>query len=172
MESLSLLSIHELFEAQARARPGAVAVVYEGSMLTYGQLNAKANQLARRLRQEGVGPDVAVGLLVERSLEMMVGILGILKAGGAYVPIDPEYPQERIAYMLADSNCQVLLTQGQHQTNWSGLSLELEDANLYQGAETNLAGLAGPQNLAYVIYTSGSTGKPKGVAIEHRGVVN
>ena len=103
--------IHELFEEQVERTPEAIAVVYEGEQLTYGQLNGRANQLARYLRDQGVGPDQLVGLCVERSVEMVVGLLGILKAGGAYVPLDPGYPPERLAYLLQDASPQVLLTQ-------------------------------------------------------------
>src|SRR5207247_4070276 len=103
--------VHQLFEEQVQRTPEAVAVVYEDEQLTYGELNAKANQLAHKLRELDVGPEVLVGICVERSLEMVVGLLGILKAGGAYVPLDPSYPKERLAYMLGDAAPKVLLTQ-------------------------------------------------------------
>src|SRR5450631_265041 len=103
--------LHELIEARVREQPGAAAVVYEDASLTYGELNARANQLARHLRSLGAGPGVLVGLMVERSLEMVIGMLGILKAGGAYVPLDPAYPTERLAYMLEDAQLSLVLTQ-------------------------------------------------------------
>ena len=169
--------IHQLFEAQVELSPDAVAVVFEGQQLSYRELNARALQLARYLQSLGVGPEVLVGICVERSFETIVGILGILKAGGAYVPIDPAYPSERIGYMLDDSQLPVLLTQKQlvaslpeHQarvvcldSDWEEISTESEVS-----AITDLT----PENLAYVIYTSGSTGKPKGVKVAHRGLCN
>jgi len=169
--------IHQLFENQVERTPEAVAVVFEEEQLTYLELNAKANQLALYLRSLGVGPEVLVGICVERSFDMIVGILGILKAGGAYVPIDPAYPSERIGYMLDDSQLPVLLTQKQlvaslpeHQarvvcldSDWEEISTESELFPI-----TDLTS----QNLAYVIYTSGSTGKPKGVKVAHRGLCN
>src|SRR5580658_9396059 len=133
--------VQELFEEQARLRPEAVAVVYEEESLTYGQLNGRANQLARRLRKEGVKADSVVGLLVDRSLEMVVGILAILKAGGAYMPIDPNYPAERIEYLLNDSGCLVLLAQMRYliQQPYVATAIALEDPSLYQGADGDLA---------------------------------
>jgi amino acid adenylation domain-containing protein len=168
--------IHDLFTAQAARTPDAVAVTFENEHLTYGELNRRANQLAHYLHKLGVGPEVLVGICVERSLDMVVGLLGILKAGGAYVPLDPAYPQERLAFMLTDARAPVLLTQQalleslpQHtartvclDTDWKEIALE-SDENHVSGA--------GGNNLAYVIYTSGSTGKPKGVAIEHHSTV-
>ena len=169
--------IHELFEQQVEKTPEAVAVIFEREQLTYQQLNQRANQLAGYLRQLGVGPEVLVGICVERSLEMIVGLLAILKAGGAYVPIDPTYPQERIAFILEDAAVSVLLTQ-QHlaQTLPSSaaklLCLEaLGEAVAIQSQE-NLTSGAIADNLAYVIYTSGTTGKPKGVLLNHRGLSN
>ena len=106
-------SVHEMFEEQAERRPEAVAVEYEGRQLSYGELNRRANQLGHYLRKQGVGPEVRVGICVERSLEMVVGLLGILKAGGAYVPLDPNHPAERLSFMLSDSGARVLVTQGQ-----------------------------------------------------------
>jgi|GEM_PF-401820 len=169
--------IHELFEAQVEKTPDAVAVVFEEQKLTYSQLNSKANQLAHYLQKLGVGPDVLVGICVERSVEMVVGLLAILKAGGAYVPLDPSYPSERLAYMLCDATVSVLLTQQslvrllpEHPAqvvcldgNWS-LSTELSTQNLDSKVQ--------PSNLGYVIYTSGSTGRPKGVAMSQRALVN
>ncbi len=169
--------IHQLFEAQVAENPDAVAVVFEKQRLTYGELNCRANQLAHYLRTLGVEPEVLVGICVERSLEMIVGILGILKAGGAYLPLDPAYPPERLAFMLEDANIQVLLTQEQwverlqsHQSQI--ICLEKNWETIAQENENNLNSNLTLKNLAYVIYTSGSTGKPKGVQIEHRGLLN
>ncbi|WP_272491225.1 AMP-binding protein [Paenibacillus apiarius] len=126
------------------------------------------------MRAEGVRPDQPVGLLVERSLEMIVGLLAIMKAGGAYVPMDPEYPEERIGYMLEDSGAKLLLTQSHLQKgeSFEGKRLMLDDERMYSEAGSNLQPVAGPDHLAYVIYTSGTTGKPKGVMVEHRGLCN
>jgi amino acid adenylation domain-containing protein/non-ribosomal peptide synthase protein (TIGR01720 family) len=171
------LCIHQLFEHQAALRPDSIAVVYEDERLTYAELNRRSNQLAHHLQSLGVGPESLVGIYVDRSLEMMVGLLAILKAGGAYLPLDPEYPQERLSFMLEDSSAPVLLTQ---QSLAHSLSLhhshlvDLDSAWLSFSdlSELNPAGYVCSGNLAYVIYTSGSTGRPKGVQIEHRAVVN
>ena len=147
-----------------------------GQPLSYGELNARANQLAWKMREDyEVGPDRIVGLLVERSIEMVVGILGILKAGGAYLPIDPEYPRERIKYMLEDSACDLLLTQGRFvgTMSFSGDTIDLEECKTLQRRSAgNLPSRGSSSDLAYVIYTSGSTGKPNGVLVEHRNVMN
>lgn len=159
--------LHSLFEQQVERDPDAVAVRFEDQQLTYGELNGRANQLAHHLQALDVGPDVLVGLCVERSIEMMVGILGILKAGGAYVPLDPEYPQERLAFMLDDSRVPVLLTQQRlveklPETVAHIISLDADwDRIARENAENPVSG-ARAENLAYVIYTSGSTGRPKG----------
>jgi amino acid adenylation domain-containing protein/FkbM family methyltransferase len=169
--------IHELFEAQVERSPNAVAVVFEDKQLTYRELNRRANQFAHHLQKLGVGPDVLVGICVERSLEMIVGVLAVLKAGGAYVPLDPAYPKKRLALMLEDAQMPVLLTQHRlveelpaHEaqvvcldTDWQVIARESE--------EMPISGTT-PENLAYVIYTSGSTGTPKGVAVEHRQLSN
>ncbi len=166
-------TIHGLFEEQAERHPGAVAVEYEDERLTYRELNERANRLARTLRGQGVGADRLVGIMAERSPSMVIGILAILKAGGAYVPIDPDYPEERIRYMLDDSGTQVLLLQShlQDKAAFAGVSLLLDDEQTYAADGTNLASVNEPHDLAYVIYTSGTTGKPKGTLIEHRNVV-
>ena len=178
--------VHELFEQQVERTPNALAVQYQGESLTYAELNAKANQLAHRLRamtdESGapvVGPDTLVAISVERSLEMVVGLLGILKAGAAYVPVDPEYPADRIAHILGDAGARLVLTQDTLKESLpvSGARiLSLDDASLYadQPASNIPRALTGTtsSHLAYVIYTSGSTGQPKGVMNEHRGVVN
>ncbi|MDP4147320.1 MAG: amino acid adenylation domain-containing protein, partial [Bacillota bacterium] len=167
-------TIYELFEEQVEKTPENIAVVYEEKELSYRELNEKANQLARVLREKGVGPDKIVGIMVERSLEMIVGIMGIIKAGGAYLPIDPEYPKERIEYMLEDSKADILLTQTQlvGKSEFSGNIIKIDREDLYVGESSNLQKANTSSALAYVIYTSGSTGKPKGVMIEHRSVIN
>ncbi|NET89190.1 MAG: amino acid adenylation domain-containing protein, partial [Kamptonema sp. SIO1D9] len=170
--------IHQLFEAQVEQTPDAVAIVFGNEQLTYRELNQRANQLAHYLNKLGVKPEVLVGICVERSLEMIVGLLGILKAGGAYLPLDPAYPSERLTFMLSDSQVPVLLTQEKLvaelpdeyrarvvclDTDWETITKESEE-NLLSGVKS--------ENLAYVIYTSGSTGKPKGVMALHRGLLN
>jgi len=169
-------SIQELFEAQARRTPEAVALEYEGLRLTYRELNARANQLASYLGRHGVGPEVRVGICAERSLEMVVGTLGILKAGGAYVPLDPDYPASRLSFMLEDTAAPVLLTQARLRDRlpaYAGrtVSLDADWREIAREGEENPKVKVGARNLAYVIYTSGSTGKPKGTCIEHRSVV-
>ena len=169
--------VHEWFEARVKECPDAPAVTFAGHHLTYRELNRRANQLAHYLRRAGVGPDVLVGLFLERSLEMVVGLLGILKAGGAYVPIDPEYPRERVAFLLEDSGVAVLLTEEGLRgllPSYSGRILCLDGgwASLSGEEISNPPGAAAPHHLAYVIYTSGSTGTPKGAMNSHRGVCN
>ncbi|OUL24319.1 non-ribosomal peptide synthetase [Nostoc sp. RF31YmG] len=169
-------SIHQLFEEQVARTPDAVALVFQGQQLTYRELNTRANQLAQYLQTLGVGADVLVGICVERSLEMIVGLLGILKAGGAYVPLDPGYPQERLAFMLADTQIKLLVTQKRlveklptHNANVICLDADWHTIN--QQATENFITNVKPHNLAYVMYTSGSTGQPKGVSVIHQGVV-
>src|SRR6266850_1364719 len=169
--------LHELFEAQVERSAEAIAVTYEGQEVSYGELNRRANQLGHYLQGLGVGPEVRVGLCLERSVELVVGILGILKAGGAYVPLDPDYPQERLAFMLEDSAPAVLLTSAHLQdslpSSWAQIvCVDTESEAIALQSEIDPAQLATARNLAYMIYTSGSTGRPKGVMIEHRGVVN
>ncbi|MBA9085510.1 amino acid adenylation domain-containing protein/non-ribosomal peptide synthase protein (TIGR01720 family) [Fontibacillus solani] len=167
-------TIHELFEAQVQRAPEQIAVVLEDTRLTYRELNEQANRLARALRAEGVGAGQFVGILADRSPEMIAGILGVLKAGAAYVPIDPEYPQERISYMLQDSRAKVLLVQNQWKDYavFDGKKIELGDTAQYSDDASNLEPVSKANDLVYVIYTSGTTGKPKGVMVEHRSVVN
>ncbi|QYK69501.1 D-alanine--D-alanyl carrier protein ligase [Paenibacillus sp. S02] len=167
-------TIHQLVEEQVKRVPEATAVVFEGRWLSYGELNERANRLARTLRSVGVLPNQLVGLMARRSLETVVGILAVLKAGGAYVPIDPEYPEERIRYILENSNAQLLLTQREllQQVPFEGIVLALDDEQAYSDDGSNLEPVSGPNDLAYVIYTSGTTGNPKGVMLEHRGLVS
>jgi amino acid adenylation domain-containing protein len=169
--------VHELFEQQCLYRQASVAIFLDDQSLTYGELNRRANQLAWHLRERGVGPDVLVGLCMERSLRAVVALLGILKAGGAYVPLDPAYPKDRIAYIVSDSRCRLLITDRETldripQDAGELLLLDEQFSAVAHQTETNPHPVASPQNLAYVIYTSGSTGKPKGVQIEHHSVVN
>ncbi len=169
--------IHELFEEQVERSPDAIAVILEGEQLTYRELNQRANRIAHHLRALGVGPEVLVGICVERSPLMVAGLLGILKVGGAYVPLDPAYPSERLAYMLSDSQVKVLLTQ-EKLANLLPVSaarviyLDGDWQNIGDHSEDNPFTEVKPSNLAYVIYTSGSTGSPKGVMIEHCSLVN
>src|SRR5207247_1146542 len=169
--------LHALIEAQVERTPDATAVVCEEERLSYRELNARANQLAHHLRKLGVGAEVLVGICMERSVEMMVALLGILKAGGAYVPLDPAYPEERLAFMIEDSGLQLLIT---HEPFRSTLSEQVEKLGridkdwpiISRESRENPATEVEPENLAYVIYTSGSTGRPKGVQICHRSLVN
>ncbi|HTA29834.1 MAG TPA: AMP-binding protein, partial [Candidatus Cybelea sp.] len=168
------LCLHQLIEAQVERTPGAVALIIGTERFTYREVDTRANQLAHYLRGIGVGPEVLVAICMERSLEMVIGLLAVLKAGGAYVPLDPSYPKERLALILEDARAAVLLTQERlvsglppHQSRV--LCLDTLDTSAESG-QTPPAG-ALPGNLAYVIFTSGSTGRPKGVAIEHRSVV-
>ena len=178
--------VHELFEAQEARTPDAIAVVHDDAELTYAELNAKANRLAHHLRTLGVEPDARVAICVERSLEMVMGLLAILKAGGAYVPLDPAYPAERLAYILDDIAPVAVLTHAQAQARvpaaFGGATaaipvIDLEaDANGWAGQPESNPDCSGvgltSRHLAYVIYTSGSTGQPKGVMVEHRNIVN
>lgn len=165
--------IVDLFEQQASATPEQTAVCFGQESLTYAELNQCANQLARRLRSIGVEREQLVGIIVERSMEMVVAILAVLKAGGAYVPIDPDFPEDRIQYMLQDCRARVLLTQTHLPlpADYEGQALYVDRDELYTGDGSNLPSINSPADLAYVIYTSGTTGKPKGVLMEHRNVV-
>ncbi|HEY9820921.1 MAG TPA: amino acid adenylation domain-containing protein, partial [Candidatus Sericytochromatia bacterium] len=169
--------IHQLFEEQVELTPDSEAVLFEDKQLTYRELNQRANCLAHHLRTLGVGPEVLVGICVERSLEMVVGLLGILKAGGAYVPLDPAYPPERLAFMLEDASVRVLLTQARLVESLPKhpgpiVCLDTDWEIIERQREENPGCSFTPENLAYVIYTSGSTGKPKGVLVAHSGVSN
>ena len=168
--------VQQIFEAQAQRTPQTVALAFAGKQLTYEQLNHRSNQVAHHLKRFGIRPEVPVGLFVERSLEMVIGLLGIVKAGGVYVPLDPDYPAERLKNMLQDSGVNVLLTQSKLRnllaefagpvicldTDWPAISAE---------SHSNPEHLTTPDNLIYTMYTSGSTGRPKGTAVPHRGVV-
>ncbi|MCA1603334.1 MAG: condensation domain-containing protein, partial [Acidobacteria bacterium] len=170
-------TVAELFELQVKRTPDAIAAVYEGERLTYGELNRRANQVAHYLRGRGVRAEVLVGVMMERSLEMVIGLLGILKAGGAYVPLDAAYPQERLAFMLADAAVAMLVTEAKlvdrvpKSSEAEMICLDTEWKVIAQESPENLESGAGAENLAYVIYTSGSTGQPKGVAVQHRSIV-
>lgn len=169
--------VHQLIEAQAERAPDVIAVICEEDRLTYRELDCRSNQLANYLRGLGVGPDVPVGICLERSTQMMVGLLGIMKAGGAYVPLDPEYPRERLAFMIEDSGLECVITQdslGQGLVD-CGKKLIYIDRDwtlISQGSQQKPSVPVGAKNLVYVIYTSGSTGKPKGVQVCHRALVN
>ena len=178
-------SIHELFEMQATRTPDKIAAVCNEDQITYRELNARANQLAHHLRSRGVGPEVSVGICLERGIEMLVGLLGILKAGGVYVPIDQQQPRERIAFMIDDAQVQIVLTQERFRdtfasldevlyldTPWTEIGLYTEGTKGQKAQNTaNLNVSVSPDGLAYVMYTSGSTGQPKGVSVPHRAVV-
>lgn len=168
-------TINELFEEQAERNPGLKAVVSGKQSLTYKELNYRANQIAHILREKNVKPDTVVGIMAERSVEMILGIMGILKAGGAYLPIDPNLPKNRIDYMAEDSNMHLLLTTSKARKDLNKITdyIFLDDERLYSGGlENNPGNVNNPEDLAYVIYTSGTTGTPKGVMIEHKSVVN
>ncbi|MCS8371810.1 amino acid adenylation domain-containing protein, partial [Pseudomonas aeruginosa] len=168
-------TLQQRFEEQARQRPQAVALILDEQRLSYGELNARANRLAHCLIARGVGADVPVGLALERSLDMLVGLLAILKAGGAYLPLDPAAPEERLAHILDDSGVRLLLTQGhllEHLPRQAGVEVLAIDGLVLDGyAESDPLPTLSADNLAYVIYTSGSTGKPKGTLLTHRNAL-
>jgi amino acid adenylation domain-containing protein/thioester reductase-like protein len=169
--------IHQIFEAQVEKTPDAVAVVFEAEQLTYKELNQRAKQLAHYLQNQGVKPEVLVGICLERSCELVVGLLGILKTGGAYIPLDPAYPQERLAYMLEDAQVSVILTQEKLVDNLpihnaQIICIDSDWEQITHKTRENYISEITPNNLAYVIYTSGSTGKSKGVMIAHHSLVN
>ncbi|MBW4611021.1 MAG: amino acid adenylation domain-containing protein [Hassallia sp. WJT32-NPBG1] len=168
--------IHHLFEAQVERTPDAIAVVFGDEQISYRELNRRANQLADYLGKLGVQPEVRVGICLERSLQMVIGLLGILKAGGAYIPLDPSYPQERLAFMLQDAQAPILLTQIQMlaklpQHSAQVVYLDSDWESIYQESEDNPNTQVLPSHNAYVLYTSGSTGQPKAVVIEHHSTV-
>lgn len=169
--------IHELIEHQAFLSPHSIAVTFGEQSLSYGELNARSNQLAHYLRSRGVQSKTLVGVFMERSLDMIVSLLGILKAGGAYVPLDPAYPAERVSFMIADSRMSVMLTRQEELQKLTGndvfaICLDRDWKYIAEQSQENLRRSAVPEDLAYVMYTSGSTGRPKGVLVEHRSVVN
>jgi amino acid adenylation domain-containing protein/non-ribosomal peptide synthase protein (TIGR01720 family) len=169
--------IHKLFELQVELTPDAIALKQNGQKLTYRELSDRANKIAHYLQSLGVKPETLVGICVDRSLEMIAGLLGILKAGGAYVPIDPAYPQERITEMIVDTQLSILLTQNRFQEKLTGytgktICLDTDWAEIASQSTANPVSAVQLNNLAYIIYTSGSTGKPKGVMIEHRSLLN
>ena len=170
-------ALHQIIERQVGRTPDNIAVEFEGQSLAYRQLNSRANQLAHFLRKQGAGPDVLVGVSMERSLDMVVALLGVLKAGAAYVPLDPTYPPDRLTFMVEDSGLKILLTQKSLLPLWSGshpqlVVLDRDWPTIAPEPSENLAVPILSDNLAYMIYTSGSTGRPKGVQIPHRAVVN
>ncbi|HEY0607598.1 MAG TPA: amino acid adenylation domain-containing protein, partial [Herpetosiphonaceae bacterium] len=171
------MCVHELVEAQVARTPEAIALVFEGQTLTYDQLNRRANQVAHHLRALGIGPDARVGLCLERSPELLIGVLGALKAGAAYVPLDPAYPEDRLAYMLDDAGVAALLTT-EHliaylpQLSVPALLLDADWTTIAQQPASNPCSGVQPDNLAYIMYTSGSTGRPKGVMNSHRAIGN
>lgn len=168
--------VHELLDEQAVCTPDAAAIIFEDRKLTYAELNQQSNQIGRYLRKLGVGREVKVGICVERSLEAVAGLAGILKAGGAFVPLDPEYPAERLRYMIADLDVQVLVTHkdlGDRFPDFSGriVCLDADWSTIAKEDPTTFAPACVPENLAYVMYTSGSTGLPKGVGVQHASIV-
>jgi amino acid adenylation domain-containing protein len=182
-EYRSAVCLHELFEQQVGRSPGAVALAYESEELTYSELNERANQLAQLLRKLGAGAETLIGVMMERSVEMVVALLGILKAGGAYVPLEPTYPEERLRVMIGDSGLRLLLTQsgmreaaaaavGESGAEVIALEEVSEELSAASEGESEGGRVAEADNVAYVIYTSGSTGRPKGVQITHRGICN
>lgn len=167
-------TIQQLFEEQVQRTPNRIAVKFDGMQLTYKELNAKANQLARVLRAKGVKNDCVVGIMLNRSIDLVIGILGIIKSGGAYLPVDPNYPKERIKLILKDSGARILITT-RNLTNDVVLNYEkvfINDACIYSEDTSNVKNVNVPNDLLYVVFTSGTTGKPKGVMIEHKNLIN
>ena len=167
-------TVYEMFEEYAAKSPDKIALVFKDKTLTYKELNTKSNQLARILRANSVKPNDVVAVLVNRSLEMIITIIAVMKAGGAYLPVDPEYPSDRIDFMLKDCDTRILLTQKhlKDQIKFEGKIILCDDDNIYTGTDSNLEKVNKLNDLIYVIYTSGSTGMPKGTLIEHKSIIN
>lgn len=166
-------TIHQLFEEQVEKTPENIALVFDNQQITYKELNQRANSLANVLRNQGVKPDDIVGIMVNRSVEMIIGLIAILKAGGAYLPIEPEYPEERVNFILQDSGMNIILTDNNSVNKITDChSINISNETSYSSNMDNLININTSKDLAYVIYTSGSTGRPKGVIIEHSSVVN
>lgn len=167
-------TLNTLFEEQVERSPSAVALIFKDTSITYKELNERANRLARLLRQNGACAGSIIGLMVRRSIEMIVGLLGILKAGGAYLPLDFEYPPERIKYMIQDSNTKILLLEKElyEKAEFTGTIIDINDESANNFERTNMENTCTSEDMAYVIYTSGSTGKPKGVVLGHKSVIN
>jgi amino acid adenylation domain-containing protein len=167
--------IQELFEEQVIRTPDNTAIVFQGKSMTYRELNVKANQLARKLRKYGATPDDYIGILMNRSLELIISIIAILKSGAAFLPLDPLYPDNRLNHSITDSNIRILLTADSlhgRDINFSSIIIRIDEEDIYTGNDKNLTLVNKSSDLAYIIYTSGSTGKPKGVMVKHRGVIN
>jgi non-ribosomal peptide synthetase component F len=169
--------VHELFEQQAGRDPGAISILCNGRQLTYGELNSRANQVARYLRNRGVGPETLVGVCLERSPELVIALFGVWKAGGAYIPLDPRYPQARLSRMANDAGMKFLLTEEKCASLFpalldSAIRMDSDWPAISREGTENLRPIASPENLAYVMFTSGSTGQPKGAMIQHSGLVN
>ncbi|MCB2311577.1 amino acid adenylation domain-containing protein [Clostridium tagluense] len=166
--------LNELFEEQVENTPNNIALIYKNKRMSYKELNEKSNQLAKLLIEKGVKSDTIVGIITERSMEMIIGIMAILKAGGAYMPIDPMYPQSRMDYILKDSHTNIILTQEKFKKklNFNGNNIIIDDISLYIGDVENIKNHAKSSNLAYIIYTSGTTGEPKSILTEHRNVIS
>lgn len=165
--------IHQMFEDQVKNYPERIAVSFEDESISYKELNEKANQLARFLKNKGVTRDAIVCILLDRSINMIISLLGILKAGGCYLPINPDYPEDRTNYILENSQTKYLLTTNNYinSITLNGEKFDVNDKSIYQGDSSNLDNINEPEDLAYIIYTSGSTGKPKGVMIQHKNVI-
>src|SRR6185503_2590646 len=169
--------LHQLCEEQVERTPLDTALICGEYQISFAELNSRANQLAHYLRSKGVGPEVAVGIMLDRSLELIVGLLAILKAGGAYVPLDPQYPQQRLSFMLADSQANLVITDSKYaevlpDSTAQLVAIDKDSQQIAAESEQNLAAAASGANLAYIMYTSGSTGQPKGVAVPQRAVHN
>src|SRR6185503_17257708 len=171
----STLLVHELFEQQAALRPDAPALLFKDQTLTFGEINSRANQLARHLLSYGVEPEARVGVMLPRTPDALVALLSIFKAGGCYLPLDPEYPPERLAFMLEDAAVSLLITEESlriHLPEQATPVITLAGEQLAQQSIENIENEVGPEQLAYIIYTSGSTGRPKGVPVEHRQLLH